>query len=231
MAPSFASEFRTFLKSEENQTLLRNAITGPLMDTVNRLERALDKMKEVIKERDDSISQMSAQLKLKDATIGELKNELVDVQTKCDDLEQYSRRNSVRVQGIPEQSGEDPIEKTLEFANRTLQLNPPLLPSDVDRAHRVGRTPTHGRPRPLLIKFATYQQRFRVMKGRTLLKGTSMYVNEDLTRARTKLMFEARAAKREGKVQEYWSSDGRIYVKVKDEKHHITTYNDLCSIL
>ena len=227
----FEEEFRKFLFSEANQTALRDAITGPLMETVRRLEGAIGMMEGVIKEKDETIKALSDKLSERDSTIITLKDELHHVRQSCDELEQYSRRNSVRVQGLPELPDEDPMEKTLEFANRTLRLNPPLLPSDIDRAHRIGRRTTDARPRLFLIKFATYQQRLRVMKSRSLLKGTSMYVNEDLTSLRSKLMFKVRAAKRAGKLTDCWSSDGRIFAKANGEKRFIPALDALDNLL
>lgn len=224
---SFASDFRTFLQADANKALLREAIAGPLMETVGRLEAAIETMKQVITEKDATISQLTDQLKEKDEAITDLKKELAGVHVRCEELEQYSRRNSVRVQGIPEEDREDAIHKALELANGKLNLNPPLLSSDIDRAHRVGSPRTDGRPRSLLIKFATYQQRFRLMKNRYLLKNTPVFINEDLTRYRSKLLYEARALKRAGKINELWTFDGRIHVKIGDDRHHITCYQDL----
>ena len=167
-------------------------IRNPLMEEMAALKTALSK---------------------KDQMIAALQSKVLELEERADDLEQYTRRNSLRVQGLSETEGEeDPIEKTLEFANRTLQLNPPLLPSDIDRAHRTGRS-TPGQPRAFLVKFATYQQRRRVMMNKHRLRNTSIFINEDLTAARATLMWHARKAKREGKLSDCWSSDGRIFVK------------------
>ena len=196
----FANEMRSFLQQDSNRALLQEAITAPLMITIQKLESVVSELQNVIKE--------------KDTTIASLNQQVQDLTERSDDLEQYSRRNSLRVQGLLQKvADEDPIEKTLELANGTLQLNPPLLPSDIDRAHRTGVT-RPDQPRTFLIKFATYQQRQRVLRQRQKLKNSGIYLNEDLTRTRSKLMFEARKAKRNKKLSDCWSTDGRIFVKL-----------------
>ena len=136
----------------------------------------LTALKTALSAKDQIIADLQAKVK-------KLEKRADELDQYTDDLEQYSRRNSLRIQGLPEAPGEDedPMEKTLEFANCTLKLNPPLLASDIDRAHRTGKPRKPGQPRAFLIKFATYQQRRRVLMSKQLVRKTSIYINEDLT--------------------------------------------------
>jgi hypothetical protein len=155
----------------------------------------------------------------------EVKEQLADVEQKNDDLEQYTRRNSLRIAGLPEEPNEDCYGKALSLANSTLKLNPPLSLLDIDRTHRAGRSRA-GQPRSLLVKFATYQQRHRVMKARHLLKDTNIYVNEDLTSKRAKLFKNARTEKQAGRIKDAWSSDGRIKIRDLREGVHVIKSDD-----
>ena len=51
-------------------------------------------------------------------------------------LEQFSRRNALRISGITEREGEDVLELTLNLVSSSLL--PPLTMEDVDRVHRFG---------------------------------------------------------------------------------------------
>ena len=71
-----------------------------------------------------------------------------------DDKEQYSRRNSLRLNGIPNKYGEntdDEIEK----------LHTDIIDLDTDRAHRSGSSyyDNNGSQQPILVKF-TLVRRF-----------------------------------------------------------------------
>ena len=164
----------------------------------------------------------------KDAVIQQLQTQVSELDQKLDDLEQYTRRNSLRVSGIPESAEEDCEALTLATLNESLSLEPPLSLADIDRLHRVGRPRTDGKPRQVLVKFATYRQRQRVMKKRPALTDSDLFLNEDLTQKRNHLLWAARVAKRNKRIKDCWSMEGRILIRDLAEKaHHIKTIEDL----
>ena len=204
----FCAEFRRFLSNEENVALLRSAIAAPLLEEVRQL-------KETIIEKDEIIDSLKSQL-----TSLEEKND--EMEEKYDELEQYSRRNSLRFIGLPETSSEDCYAKTVDVLNNSLNLDPPLELSDLDRVHRCGKPKMNpAGSRPMLIKFATYRQRQRVMTNRSTLRGTDMFLNEDLTPRRAKLLKSVRDAKREGQLKDAWTADGRIRIRNNANQVHL----------
>ena len=72
----------------------------------------------------------------KDAEIRELKVRVTALEEKTDDLEQYSRRNTVRIRGIPEALNEDTDGLVKDVAARKLDVQ--LTKHDFVRSHRVG---------------------------------------------------------------------------------------------
>ena len=151
------------------------------------------------------------ELKAKNDRIEGLEKRIQELETETDNLQQYSRRNSVRIAGIPEVEGEDPVARSLSVINETLQVDPPIQITDVDRIHRVG--PKTAASRPMLIKFSTYLAKKRVMEKRSSLRGTRYFLNEDLTRHRAHLCYQARLAKKANKIQSVWTADGKILVR------------------
>ena len=78
-----------------------------------------------------------------------------------DALEQYSRRNSVRISGVNEAIDEDTDSIVMRIAEK---LDVPMSTADIDRSHRVGKINEQGRngrrrPRDILVKFSTYNAR------------------------------------------------------------------------
>ena len=115
-----------------------------------------------------------------------------------------------------------------------MNLNPPIDVEDLDRTQRVG--PKHdlvGKPRPLLVKFATYRTRNCVFKARANLRLSKppqpqVFVNEDLSKSRARLLWSARQQKHQSNRNDCWSADGRILVKNKANKMAlIQNENDL----
>lgn len=80
-----------------------------------------------------------------------------------DASEQYSRRNSLRISGIPETVNEDTDQVVLHVAE-TVGVN--ILPSGIDRSHRLGKSGNR-QTQDILVKFTSYRARERVMKKST----------------------------------------------------------------
>ena len=158
----------------------------------------------------------------KDVKIHQLEERVEELERKSDDHEQYSRRTSVRIYGVPETQGENVTHLATELFTE-MNLNP-----TINRIHRVGpphssekspnsSVPSHNSksPRPILCQFVSYPDKANVMKKRKLLSPNfpQVFINEDLTRTRAKLLFEARQKKRNGLITDCWSFDGRIAIK------------------
>ena len=163
------------------------------------------------------------------------------------DLEQYSRRNCLNFAGIPENADENTVQLAMDIGK---MANVKIDRSDIDRAHRIGkpRPATQDQPRPpprpLVVKFVSYQKRESVWFGRKELRtakpprGSSLtdgsmkdiFVQENLTRRNQETMYQARQLKRAGKVWAVWS-DGCV-MKVKKTQQSPTvrlrSKADLC---
>lgn len=158
-----------------------------------------------------------------------MKGQIAVLEQKVDDSEQYSRRNCLRLSNIEEAENEDTDILVLQVA-RTLKIK--MDHRDIDRSHRVGK-PGSKPHRDIIVKFATYRARERMFSKRSDLKGSDMdgvYVNEDLTKKRSKILFEARQMiKAETpKLLGAWSSDGRILIKdLKEKVHRVTSLESI----
>ena len=149
----------------------------------------------------------------KDAQIEDLKVRVVSLEERCDDLEQYSRRNTVRIRGLAEAATEDTDGLVRDLAARKLDVK--IDTSDVVRSHRVGKkTEDRSAPRDIIVRFTMHNTKTAVMRNARKLKGTHLFVNEDMTRSRATIAWEARTLKREGKILDTWTRDGTIFVKV-----------------
>ena len=79
-----------------------------------------------------------------------------------DSLEQYGRRNNLRISGVPEpklepEEVEDTTATIVDLANSALKLDPPLQVSDVEVSHRLKkpRNAKDGDPRPIIVRFGS----------------------------------------------------------------------------
>nr|XP_047146215.1 uncharacterized protein LOC105844348 [Hydra vulgaris] len=95
-------------------------------------------------------------------------------------LEDRSRRNNHRIEGIYENDKEswgDTEKKVQTFFTEKLGLKD----VEIERAHRTGRK-NDGRPRTIILNLQKYKDKIGILKELYRLKGTNTFVNEDFSR-------------------------------------------------
>jgi len=134
----------------------------------------------------------------------QIKKENNEMKERIDYLDDYSRRNNLRISGLPEdknETWEKSQSKAAAFLQRHFQLTP-----EFERVHRVGTLTRNAAPRDIVVRFTRYSDRDAVFQDRRKLANTrtGVYINEDLCRnsleMRKAQMPALRAAKRDGKV-------------------------------
>ena len=150
----------------------------------------------------------------------------------ADQWEQYSRRNSLRISGFKEHTGENTDDIVV---NRAATIGCDLQLNEIDRSHRVGKPDaSKTRHREILVKFASYRARQKLYKMRTSLKDNcyaGVFLNEDLTRKRSNVLFEARKVVKADCAKGAWSADGNILIKDFTNKvHRLSSVDDLNAI-
>ena len=103
--------------------------------------------------------------------------QLKDHSEKLNKLERFSRRNNVRIIGLPQEQNED----CLALVNRMPEDKFDMHYIKLERAHRDGpKTP--GRPQHLLVKFNGFQDKVKVLRmQRQVLADVPFFCVEDLT--------------------------------------------------
>nr|KAG5708070.1 hypothetical protein BaRGS_002806 [Batillaria attramentaria] len=129
---------------------------------------------------------------------------------KADDLDQYIRRNNLRIYGLPETGEEDEGEiddddnnnngacekKVLDLIQNKLQLKD-VGHSDIEAAHRLGKKRTGSSapigPRGVIVRFVSRKTRDAVLHNRRRLKGSRQVVVEDLSQYNYYLLNKVRS--------------------------------------
>nr|XP_027226834.1 uncharacterized protein LOC113818839 [Penaeus vannamei] len=154
--------------------------TSKLSDVIESLEftqKELEDSKKEIRKLSDDNAALEQQLRGLSADTAEVKQSLMKATDRADYMEDQSRRNNLRISGIPEERNENWQQshwKVSQFLRRHFNLTP-----DLERAHRVGK---QDKPRDIVVKFTRFQDRESVLQDR-----------------RSK-MDELREARRQGKV-------------------------------
>lgn len=175
----------------------RVSIAADFKTSLAALESRLDKIQTTITEQGHRINSLEANAELQDQRIQALEvkcevltNSNAKLIAKTVDLESRSRRNNLRIVGLPEAvEGPRPTTFFAEllvevFGDQTLQS-----PPELDRAHRtLAAKPQPGaRPRPVIIRLHRYQTKdliireARKRRGKLQYRGTSIQIFEDYT--------------------------------------------------
>ncbi|KAL0181752.1 hypothetical protein M9458_024158, partial [Cirrhinus mrigala] len=128
------------------------------------LQQMVESNTNTIKELERSSSDHSDRITELANLISTLNDRLTHLDAKCEDLEGRSRRNNIRLVGLPEGSeGSRPTEYVAQLLQEVLQLrDKPLL----DHAHRTLRDkPKKGQPpRPLVIRVHYFHVRTEILQ-------------------------------------------------------------------
>lgn len=142
-----------------------------------------------------------------------LRQQIAVLMRNVDSVETGLRRKAVLFNGVEENKDGDPCKSVLAVLHSSLGLTN-ISKQDITTCHRLGAN-SKGRPRPVLVRFASLSTKVEVWSNKTKLKGTPVALAEFLTRHRQTLFV---AARRHFGFRRVWSNDGNIFVKLPDGK-------------
>lgn len=130
-----------------------------------------------------------------------LRKKTDELEGRCDFMDDQRRHINLRISGVQERNGENWEQcqiKVKQILKDHLNINP-----SIERINRVGK-PTPGNSRDIIARFTNISERDSVFRDRRKLKGTNIYINEDLcpgtAAARKQQMDAYHMARRQGKV-------------------------------
>lgn len=155
---------------------------------------------------------MTADLKEKSDLIKELEE-------RCNQQEDQSRRNNLQFDGVEELQDET-WEQTATHISKLLEDKLQLPNIEMERAHRVGQR-LDQRPRPIIAKFSRFCHREAVLRNSAKLRATRIYVNEDLCPASQKIRKDKppllKQARSDGKIPYFRHT--KLIIKEKPDVH------------
>ena len=86
-----------------------------------------------------TIQALKDEIKIRDDIIAGQQKEISSLHDKCDDMEQWTRRGSMRVQGLREDGPGTLEDKLLKLFNEDLSIEPPVDLEEIEVTHRLPR--------------------------------------------------------------------------------------------
>ena len=182
-------------------------------------QREVDEIKSTVKTSTSNATTVTNRLE-------KAQQDIIDLTQETDYLESQSRRNNLRIDGIPESSNESWAETETcvrDVQHTKLQMAKETVDSiEIERAHRTGRknypdsrSNEGKKPRTIVIKLTKFKDRELILKQAKEVRHRGLYVNEDFTRRvmdkRKGLIPEMMQARQEGKIA--FLSYDRLVVK------------------
>jgi hypothetical protein len=198
-----------FASIEELKNIVK---TG--QDRQNELSNIISRQSEIIDRQQELIETLRGD-------VGQLRVRLQLSEERIDEQEQYARRNTLEIHGVPEKENENVLE-TIADVGQAVGFN--VTPCMVDACHRLvikrgnpAGVKTQTRPpAAIIVKFvrrfdADQLMEFRRKSGvlrRQQVQGLEgqgpIYVNRSLTSKRRKLLGMARQLKKRGAIKDAW---------------------------
>ena len=195
-----------------------------LIDTTKTIAELKQSLQYTQHEVEDLKTQMSKNQPLNTADVACMKHNYAESRT-IDYIENQSRRNNVRIDGVPEEANET-WGKTEEMVKQqmTKTFSIPQIEVDqikIERAHRTGASKAKdgkNKPRTIMVKFTSFKDRELLLQKACQVKPRGIFVNEDYSSKtlmkRKELIPKMMALRAEGKYA-YISFDKLV---VKDHR-------------
>ena len=147
--PSLQQMWTTLKRIEDN--------TSKLLEENKNLRAGLEFSQTEIKELKESNKKLMTRIQALEKQESLTNKKLQDLEEKCDDIEQYSRKFNLEIHGITEEENEDVGQIIFQVATK---IDADVREEDIDICHRLNKK--EGKPRPIIVKFNNYDAKYEL---------------------------------------------------------------------
>lgn len=168
---SLKADISAVIKSELKNALaddfemLKNELKEVKTEIINNtaaLKSEIDQVKVSIKEVEGGLSAWSDEVAALQNSVSEMKAEMAELKSKCEDMEGRMRRCNIRIIGVPETPDSSTTTSVSKLLSEVLQLDKEPL---IDRSHRsLGPKKPGGKPRAIVAKLHYYQDCVQILR-------------------------------------------------------------------
>lgn len=211
-ADSFQKSLLTIMEATNGRIDKMSMMMGELKASLEFTQKDVAEFKAEMSKSKQEERKIHDKIEVTSGVINDMKKEM-------DYLENQSRRNNLRIDGIPEGPDES-WAKTEELVREMLtnKLSFPTREANdigIERAHRIGtkRDAENDRPRTIMVKMEKFKDRDTIKQKAKECKVRGLFINEDYSQRvaeiRKDLLPKLKQARSEGKIA-YFSLDKLI---------------------
>lgn len=208
-----ASDSRTTVSSPSATAPTLTDVMNTLNERSDQMDAKMDALRQDMHKLSEDYAGLKDELKELRREVTELREEneelrktnntltekLEDCEKRIDDLEGRSKRNNLIFYGLPRRENETPADcegLLQDLFTSKLNLTDHV---ELDRAHRLNAKPDS----PVIARCAFYKQKVKVLKAKSKLKGSNVFIGEDFSRGvrdlRRRLAPHLKKAREDGK--------------------------------
>ena len=204
----------------------KSSITSDLKSDLSEIKKLIKDQSELITELKQTITQHDSTISVLQTGIKALKDEndcykkkLAALDAKYESLEQYTRRQSLRVDGVEISRNETSDKIVTVVENLMKEVGMQVSPLHIDKAHKIGpKYYNNGKKfQSIIVKFVNFRTRTEFYQKRKQIKN-DIRLRIDLTKGNYNLLKEITAMIYENKlVDVYVFADINCRIKVVDK--------------
>ena len=202
-------------------------------DIADQLKKLTDKV-DVVSKQQQEIAYLVNEIKLLREINQEQAVKIASLETRVDELEQYTRKENVIISGLDvrhksysrvvanddQQDDLAPDEEQRELEDKVIQFletkNIKIKKSHISACHTL-RSRGKDQPPPIIIRFTNRKDKVNLLKQGKNLQGTNVFVNEHLTSRNARMAKHARDLRKRQKLKDTWIRSGTVFIRMKDE--------------
>lgn len=215
-------------------------ILKDIQANIKSLNNKYDNLQSTVNAINNQISYLSAELatlkiKANEVDALKLKTESMEkdfevLNRRLEDLDLYSRKSNIEIQGVHEMDGENIFNIVENIAS---SIGCPVTPSVIDKAHRVASFSDKKKHKNIIVKFTTHHLRDNFIAAYHTAKkkqtgpykpglkldsfNDPIFVNEHLTKIKRSLLKKARDICKERGYRYCWVRDAVIKVRKNND--------------
>lgn len=173
---------------EEHEKKINDIIKSHLETTNKRLEEISKEVRDITESVEFTEGRLDEEIATVKDDISKMKSDVRlierdlldpnDVSEKLIELEDRSRRNNLRFDGLTEDTNEtwDDCERKIQkILSDKLEITEDV---EIERCHRMGKRKGN-RPRTIICKFLRFKDKQKILKNAKKLKNSGIYIYED----------------------------------------------------
>ena len=203
------TDIPTEMEMEQVKQLLESILDDKLKTLIENTSVIRAEMENIKREN----MKLKSQVFELETEVAYQRKELLHVKQGLIRNEQYSRRQNVRIFGIKEEESENTKQTVIDCFSNKLKVN--LNQDDIEIAHRLPSR-NADQERPIIVKFKSRDTKIKVIKERKLLKGSNIYINDDLCR---EIYMTLNRLKNTKEVDSSWCQNETIFAKINGKRH------------